>query len=96
MKIRPVAAELFHTVRRTDMTKLVVAFRNFGNAPKKKFETHERCYCLKHVMDGHSMTIVYGRYFVQLLMNASYYNIVFVLPDIRHHPRLTQNIELFH
>jgi hypothetical protein len=44
MKIRPVGAELFHvdgqtdTDRRTDrqrhMTKLVVAFRNFANAPK--------------------------------------------------------------
>ena len=42
MKIRPVGAELFHeggrkdepTVRRTDMTKLIVAFRNFVNAPK--------------------------------------------------------------
>jgi len=29
MKIRPVGAELLHTDRRTDMTKLIVAFRNF-------------------------------------------------------------------
>jgi hypothetical protein len=40
MKIRPVGAELFHadgqTDRRTDMTKLMVAFRNFANAPTKK------------------------------------------------------------
>ena len=37
MKIRPVGAELFHADRRTDrhMTKLMVAFRNFSNAPKK-------------------------------------------------------------
>ena len=38
MKIRPVGAELFHTDGqtdgRTDMTKLIVAFRNFANAPK--------------------------------------------------------------
>jgi hypothetical protein len=36
MKIRPVTAELFHGYRRTktDMTKLIVAFRNFANAPK--------------------------------------------------------------
>ena len=38
MKIRLVGAELFHAdVRadgRTDMTKLIVAFRNFANAPK--------------------------------------------------------------
>ena len=43
MKIRPLGAELFHaegrtdrrTYRQTDMTALIVAFRNFANAPKK-------------------------------------------------------------
>ena len=34
MKIRPVGSELFHTVRRTEMTKLIVALRNSANAPK--------------------------------------------------------------
>jgi hypothetical protein len=34
MKIRPVAVESFHADRRTDMTNLIVAFRNFANAPK--------------------------------------------------------------
>ena len=34
MKIRPVGDELLFANRRTDMTKLVVAFRNFANAPK--------------------------------------------------------------
>ena len=36
MKILPVGAELFHADRRTDgdTTKLIVAFRNFENAPK--------------------------------------------------------------
>jgi len=36
MKIRPVGAELFHADGRTDRhtTKLIVAFRNFANAPK--------------------------------------------------------------
>ena len=36
MKIRPVGAELFHADRRTDMMKLIVVFRDFANAPKKK------------------------------------------------------------
>jgi hypothetical protein len=44
MKIRPVVAELFHmdrwaegrTERRIDTTKLIVAFRNFANAPRKE------------------------------------------------------------
>jgi hypothetical protein len=36
MKILPVGTELFHADRQTetDMTKLIVAFRNFANAPK--------------------------------------------------------------
>jgi len=36
MKIRSVAAELFHAHGRrvTDMTKQMIAFRNFANAPK--------------------------------------------------------------
>ena len=33
-KIRPVGAEFFHADRRTDMTKLMVTFRKFTNAPK--------------------------------------------------------------
>ena len=40
MKIRPVRAELFHadtgTDGRTEMTKLIVAFRNFANKPKSE------------------------------------------------------------
>ena len=38
MKIRPVRAELFHADRqtdgRTDITKVIVPFRSFANAPK--------------------------------------------------------------
>jgi hypothetical protein len=34
MKIGPVGAELFHADGQTDMTKLIVAFRNFANALK--------------------------------------------------------------
>ena len=40
MKISPGGAELFHEDRRmdgrTNMTKLIVAFRNYANAPKKR------------------------------------------------------------
>jgi hypothetical protein len=35
MKIRPVWAGLLHADRWTDMTKLIVAFRNFVKTPKK-------------------------------------------------------------
>jgi hypothetical protein len=37
MKIRPVRAELFHAGGRTDVTKQIVAFRNFANAPNYGF-----------------------------------------------------------
>ena len=33
-KIRPLGGELFHVDRRTDITKLIIAFRNSANAPK--------------------------------------------------------------
>jgi hypothetical protein len=36
MKIRSVRAEMFHVDRRTDLTKPIVAFRNFANAPKNE------------------------------------------------------------
>jgi len=35
MEIRPVGAELFRADGRTDMTKLIMAFRNFANPLKK-------------------------------------------------------------
>ena len=34
MEIRRVGAEYFHAGGHTDMTKVIVAFRNFANAPK--------------------------------------------------------------
>jgi hypothetical protein len=34
VKIRPLAAKLFHADRHTYMTKLTVVFRNFANAPE--------------------------------------------------------------
>jgi hypothetical protein len=38
MKIRQVGTELFHVDGRTDMTKLIVAFRNFANAYNKQMK----------------------------------------------------------
>jgi hypothetical protein len=40
MKISPVGAELYHPEGQTDMTKLILAFRNFGNAPKVVIVIH--------------------------------------------------------
>jgi hypothetical protein len=36
MKIRPVGAEFFHADGQTDMTKLLITFRDFANAPKNE------------------------------------------------------------
>jgi hypothetical protein len=48
MKIRPVGAELFRADRRTDMTKLIIAFSNFVNAPKNgHYRLLENCDSLK-------------------------------------------------
>jgi len=42
MKIRSVGAQLFHADRRTDMTELIVALRNFfGNAPQDQQPINE-------------------------------------------------------
>ena len=40
MKIRPVGAELSNPDGQTDMKKIIVAFRNFVNAPKKWQRRH--------------------------------------------------------
>ena len=36
MKILPMGVELFNADEETDKTKLIVAFRNFANAPKQQ------------------------------------------------------------
>ena len=37
MKLHSVGAELSHADGQTDMTKLIVAFRNFATPPKKVY-----------------------------------------------------------
>ena len=39
MKIRPAGTELSYADGQTDVTKLIVAFRSFANAPKNVPET---------------------------------------------------------
>ena len=46
MKIRPMGAEFFHKNRRTDMTKLTVAFRNFAKAPINACENYRANRCI--------------------------------------------------
>ena len=51
MKIRPVGAELSHEDERTDVTKLVVPYRNFTNAPKmpKWLKTKQTSYHIRRL-----------------------------------------------
>ena len=44
MKIRPAGTQLFHADRRTDMTKLTVAFRNFAT----RINTVSHCHFVRH------------------------------------------------
>jgi len=43
MKIHPVGGELFHADRQTGMAKLIVAFRNFANAPQNSCASEPVC-----------------------------------------------------
>jgi len=56
MEIRPVGASLFcadgRTDRQTDMTKVLVAFRNFANAHKKDTQILLRRLCMKNRHDA--------------------------------------------
>jgi hypothetical protein len=57
MKIRPVGAELFHVdgQRQKDMMKIIVAFRNFVNAPKRRFINE--ILVSTHVISFHAISI---------------------------------------
>jgi len=46
-KVLSVAVELFCADRRTDMTKLIVAFRNFANAHKNGFKRDQLQFACK-------------------------------------------------
>ena len=59
IKIRPVGTELYHADRRTDMTKLTVAFRNFANKPENELRTRVCCRLhIVHYSCGHKYIFV--------------------------------------
>jgi hypothetical protein len=43
MKIRPMGAELVYADGGTDMTNVIVALRNFANAPTKQIKSDALC-----------------------------------------------------
>jgi len=66
-KMHPVGAELFHVDRRTDMTKLIVNFHNFLNAPKTSWHLCDHnilTLCALHIhsqiLQIHSLCIKLG------------------------------------
>ena len=71
MKIRPVAAALFHSDGRTDMTKLTVTFRNFANAPKTQFLKNTYFPSAPHFVPQ------------KLLLYATYHNTHLAFPSLR-------------
>ena len=55
MKIRPVGAELFMRADgQTDMTKLVVTFRNFVKAPKNWTQVFVQTWLLDTLLKSHN------------------------------------------
>ena len=44
MKTHPVGEELFQADAQTGVTKLMVAFRSFGDTPKNLQSTGKKCY----------------------------------------------------
>ena len=59
MKIRPVGAELFHADRRTDMRKLILAFRHFANKPKNTHITRRGVSHIPQVCYVHHVRTLY-------------------------------------
>jgi len=59
MKIRLIGAGLFHADRRTDITKLKVAFPNFANAPKNQLNrpTKQSIMCTRNKQSFTNLTM---------------------------------------
>jgi hypothetical protein len=49
VKIPPVGGELFHADRRTEVTKLIVAFRNLGTCQKTTVTVHVKSYVFRQL-----------------------------------------------
>ena len=60
MKIHSVGTTLLHAGRRTHMTKLTVAFRNFQNAPDKT-QHHKAADCNTDLKTLHYMSLFFPR-----------------------------------
>jgi hypothetical protein len=94
MKIHPVGAELFQAVRQTDnMTKLIVAFRNFANAPKNW--RHSLSVILGKCLSWLDLFILPSWHFVSLYFSNEETEKVFpVFASFNKHQRLAWEEEL--
>ena len=73
-KIRPVGAEMCHADGQTDMTKLIIAFRNFAKAPKNGY------------MDGlvnveQTKQILHGAFTLAIQFATAYMSVIPLLDD---------------
>jgi hypothetical protein len=73
LKIRPVGTELFHTDAGTDITRLLIGFRDFANAPKSDatIQTPTILRCFVKIHSGHLLTQPHGNG-KDLTTNATY------------------------
>jgi hypothetical protein len=58
MKIRPVEGEFFHADGQTDMTKLIVDFRNSANAPNNAYN-HTRVTLMSFISYMHPPQMIF-------------------------------------
>jgi hypothetical protein len=66
----PVGTELFHTDRRTDMTKLLVAFRSFANACKNRVKFEQDLKIRLPVLPGHKLYFWYPKLYKMLIIHV--------------------------
>ena len=94
MKIRPVGAALFHADGRTDMSKLIVVFRNFANAPNND-KTLQRKQKKKKKVSNKNNTIKYKKQYstvhICFLLSLPFY----VLSDNGCSERIRGDCRLF-
>jgi hypothetical protein len=74
MKIRPLGAKLLHADRRTDLTKLIVTFRNFAKAPKNGylgyFKVFEVFVAISVIVSRRSLSLCVSQLRSEVAMNA--------------------------
>ena len=85
MKILLVEAELFHADGRTDMTKLIIAFRSFANAPKNAWKKTIQLYQVSSCSQFHyhKVTLLFHTNNFTQWADTKYPCLTQILPDLQ-------------